>query len=99
MLDEIVGRLVEGLQPEQVILFGSYAYGEPNVDSDIDLLVIVADSDEPRHRRAQKAYHFLWGLPIPTEVIVMTRKEVERSATVVTSLVYQALHRGRVLYG
>lgn len=33
LLEEIVGRLVGGLQPEQIILFGSYAYGEPNSDS------------------------------------------------------------------
>ena len=32
--------LVEQFHPEQVILFGSYAYGEPNPDSDVDLLVV-----------------------------------------------------------
>ncbi len=98
LLKEIVERLVRGLQPEKVILFGSYAYGEPNEDSDIDILVIVLDSDEPRHRRASQAYGFLWGLTAPTEVLVLTRREVEKSATVATSLVSQALERGKVLY-
>ncbi len=32
--------LVEQFQPEQVILFGSYAYGQPNEHSDVDLLVV-----------------------------------------------------------
>lgn len=98
LLKEIVERLVQGLQPEKVILFGSHAYGEPHEDSDIDILVIVADSDEPRHRRASQAYGSLWGLTAPTEILVLTRREVEKSAMVATSLVSQALERGKVLY-
>jgi uncharacterized protein len=98
LLKAIVERLVQGLQPEKVILFGSHAYGEPNDDSDIDILVIVSDSDEPRHQRASQAYSSLWGLTAPTEILVLTRREVEKSATVATSLVSQALERGRVLY-
>jgi predicted nucleotidyltransferase len=99
LLDEIVNRLVQGLHPERVILFGSHAYGEPTEDSDIDLLVIVSDSDEPRYRRAQKAYKALRGMAAPTEIVVLTRQEVERSSTVIVSMVYQALHKGKVLYG
>ncbi|MFN9942773.1 MAG: nucleotidyltransferase domain-containing protein, partial [bacterium] len=37
LLDDITQRLVSALNPEQVILFGSYAYGEPTEDSDVDL--------------------------------------------------------------
>ncbi len=99
VLDEIVKRLVEGLHPEKVILFGSHAYGQPTEASDIDLLVVVPNSDEPRHRRAQKAYACLWGLTAPTEVIVVTARELEEAKMVPTSLLYQALQRGKVLYG
>jgi len=41
ILAEIVRRIVEKLAPEQIILFGSYAYGAPNQDSDVDLFVIM----------------------------------------------------------
>jgi uncharacterized protein len=34
-------QIVEKFQPERIILFGSYAYGQPNEDSDVDLLVIL----------------------------------------------------------
>jgi len=44
LLDEIVRRLVEGANPEKIILFGSQAYGEPDEDSDIDLIVIETRS-------------------------------------------------------
>ena len=99
LLEDIVRRLVEGLHPENIILFGSHAYGEPNEASDIDLLIVVSESDEPRHHRARKAYSCLWGLTAPTELIVLTRQEVEQATRVPTSLVNHAIQRGRVLYG
>jgi uncharacterized protein len=78
LLDRITQSLVSSLKPEQIILFGSYAYGEPNEDSDVDLLAIVSQSDEPRYRRARQAYKALRGIGIATDVIVMTREEVTK---------------------
>jgi len=99
LLEEIVRRLVEALEPEQIILFGSYAYGEPNKDSDVDLLVILADSTESSHRRASRAHRALRGIGLPKDIIVLTRQEVAAKETVVTSLISQAIQNGRVLYG
>lgn len=99
LLDSITQRLVTNLNPEQIILFGSYAYGEPTEDSDIDLLVIVAQSDEPRYRRSRQAYRVLRGIGISKDILVMTRAEVERKANVPSSLISQVLSQGKVLYG
>lgn len=98
LLDQITRKLVLTMKPEQIILFGSYAYGEPTEDSDIDLLVIISQSDEPRYRRARQAYKVLRGLGIPKDILVMTRAEVERKTHVASSLVNQALNHGKVLY-
>ena len=38
ILDEVIQRIVEALRPEKIVLFGSYAYGEPTPDSDVDFL-------------------------------------------------------------
>jgi uncharacterized protein len=99
LLDRITQNLVSSLKPEQIILFGSYAYGEPNEDSDVDLLVIVSQSDEPRYRRARQAYKALRGFGIATDAIVMTKEEVKRKMNVHSSLVHRAIHDGRILYG
>ena len=53
LLDEVTGRLAAEFQPEQVWMFGSHAWGQPDEGSDLDLLVIVRQSDEPPVRRAQ----------------------------------------------
>jgi uncharacterized protein len=90
LLEEIVERLKDGLHPDKIILFGSHAYGKPNDDSDIDLLIVLSESNEPSYRRASKAYSCLWGLTAPTELVVVTEQEVERASRVPVSLLNQA---------
>lgn len=46
-IEDYVQRLVREYQPRQVILFGSYAYGSPTADSDVDLLVVMPDDGDP----------------------------------------------------
>jgi predicted nucleotidyltransferase len=62
LLDEVVNRLVRGLHPERIYLFGSQARSQAGEGSDIDLLVVVPDSDLPRHQREARSYDLLWGL-------------------------------------
>ena len=99
VLDEMVRRLVAEFQPEKIILFGSRAWGEPNEDSDIDLFVIVPDSDERPIDRMHRAYRCVSGLGMPVDVLVRTRSRVERFRNVYASLECEVLERGKVLYG
>ena len=99
LIEEITKRLVQGLHPEKIILFGSHAYGKPTKESDIDLCVVVSDSKEPRYRRARKAYRYLRGLTAPIELIVLTSKEFHQGTIVTTSLINRIIHGGKVLYG
>ena len=98
-LGEITQRLVRELDPHQIWLFGSHAWGQPDDDSDVDLLVIVDRSDEPGYRLAQRAYRALYGVRFPCDVIVHTRQEVERARQVTVSLLRKIVENGRVLYG
>jgi hypothetical protein len=47
LLDEVTRRLAAEFQPEQIWLVGSHAWGQPDEESDLDLLVVVRDSDMP----------------------------------------------------
>lgn len=98
VLSKIVQRLVDGLQPEQIILFGSYAYGEPTQGSDLDLMIVVADSSERPYRREQKAYACVGAVGVPKDLLVLTREEFESQACVVTSLARRVKEKGRILY-
>jgi predicted nucleotidyltransferase len=96
---EIVRRLVDEFDPEEIILFGSRAWGQPRPDSDFDLLVIVSDATEPPARRATRGYRCLRGISVPTDLIVSTRSEFDRYRRVPASLEAEILERGKVLYG
>jgi len=97
VLREVVRRIVAAVDPEKIILFGSYAYGKPHKDSDLDLLIIMP-SDQPRWRRSIPIYNALRGLLLPKDVIVYTPEEVEEWADVPQAFVTTAIHKGRVLY-
>jgi predicted nucleotidyltransferase len=98
-IDEVVLRLVKGLQAERIYLFGSQATGLAESGSDYGLLVVVPRSNLPRHQREAISYDLLWGLTIPVDVIVLTRAEFRRLAQVKTSLAATAKAKGIILYG
>nr|VFJ97093.1 MAG: Predicted nucleotidyltransferase [Candidatus Kentron sp. LFY] len=96
--EEIIRRLVEGLAPERIILFGSRAWGEPAPDSDMDLLVIVSHSDLTAHQRSVQALHCLRGLRMAVDILVKTRDEFEFFRQVPASLEHKIATQGRILY-
>jgi predicted nucleotidyltransferase len=98
-VEEITRRLVAEFAPERIILFGSHAWGHPDENSDLDLLVVVPESDQPPPRRAARAYRCLRDVAVPLDILVKTREEVDRTGQVPGSLIHEVLKRGRVLYG
>ena len=99
LLETAVERLKTEFQPEEIYLFGSHAWGEPDEDSDVDLFVIVPESSERRIQRMQRAHHCLGDLGFPKDVLVHTRAEVDRYKHLRASLPHQVLTKGRKLYG
>ena len=98
VLDEMTRRLVEEFQPEQVILFGSYAWGAPDQHSDVDLMVIVDQSDLSDYERTLRAHSCLSELDVPKDVIVKTRAEFDFFRQVRASLEHKIRRQGKVLY-
>lgn len=98
ILNEMVQRLVNTFQPECIYLFGSRAREQEGPDSDYDLMIIVSTSSLPRYRREQKAFRALYGINVPKEVIVLTRKEFESKRSVVCSLPATVNREGKLLY-
>ena len=70
VIAEMTQRLVQEFAPEQVILFGSHAWGQPNADSDVDLFVVVSNSDETPFQRDLRARRVLRGLDMPKDVLL-----------------------------
>jgi uncharacterized protein len=97
-LARVVERLTEAFQPERIYVFGSQARGEATPDSDIDLLIVVAQADEPAHRLAQAAYRMATPHSLALDLLVMPLDEFERRSRALASLPATVLREGRVLY-
>jgi predicted nucleotidyltransferase len=97
-INQVVDIIVKNIQPEKVILFGSYANGNPNEDSDLDLLVIK-DTPEKRSRRGREIRKHLRGSKIPIDLLVYTPQEIEEWRDTKTAFITQVIEQGRVLYG
>ena len=98
LLHEITERLVVQFQPEQIILFGSRAWGVSTSGSDIDLMVIVSQSDLKDYERSVLGHRCLSGLDIPKDILVKTRAEFDFFSDVRASLEYKIARQGKVLY-
>jgi len=100
IIDKMVRRLVAEYQPERIILFGSMAYGEPDEDSDIDLL-IIKDTHEPPLERRVRVRRMLFDLQdrIPLAPLVLTPTEMQRRLAIGDQFYQEIVGRGEVLYG
>ena len=96
-IEKIKARIVKHFQPEKIILFGSYAYGIPKENSDIDLLVIK-ESDLPKHKRITEILSILRDFDVGIEPIVYTPEEVEEWKNVSHAFVTSIMNKGKVIY-
>ncbi|MCL4484646.1 MAG: nucleotidyltransferase domain-containing protein [Bacteroidetes bacterium] len=96
-INEIVNRIAIRFNPDKIILFGSYAAGNPNNDSDIDLL-IIKDTDLPRHKRSFDIQKSLIGSMIPMDILVYTTKEFEQERKEKSSFLFSAIKTSKILY-
>lgn len=98
-IDEIITRIVNNYKSEKILLFGSYAYGTPTKDSDLDVLVVVKNSEQPKHKRAREIRKHLWGITdVPKDILVYTQKEIDEWKEVEEAFITGIMKRGRVLY-
>jgi len=97
-LRDAIECLVHVLRPERIYAFGSQARGTPASDSDVDLLVVVPESDLPPYRLAQIAYRAVSPHLKPLDIIVMTRGEFDSRKPARASLPATVLREGRLLY-
>jgi predicted nucleotidyltransferase len=80
--------------PLSLYIFGSYAWGKPTKDSDIDLVVVVQSSDQKPYKRAIKGIRALRGLGIAKDILVYTKEEFKTLSQDISSLLYRVEKEG-----
>lgn len=98
VIEEVKNRLVKAYNPIAIYLFGSYAWGTPTEDSDLDLLIVIDKSDEKSYKRQYPGYDALFGMGISKDLIVYTKDEFEKSSNSKTTLSYKIKKDGELIY-
>ena len=101
LLDRMVQAIVDEVDPEQVILFGSRGRGEERENSDIDLIVVEAEPFGPeRSRRKElvRLYHAVAGFPVPADILVFSHDDVDYWRDSLNHVLAGALREGKVLH-
>jgi uncharacterized protein len=92
LLRDIVDRIVEAVQPERIILFGSAARGQMNRHSDLDILVIKPGVH--RGKTTDEIYRRMIGAGYPVDIIVAHPEDIERYSDSPALVFHEAVHSG-----
>ncbi len=99
VIQEILDKLISGYAPQEVILFGSHAHGDPRSDSDIDLLIIKETSDRFIDRWV--TVRRILSDPrrtVSLETLVLTPQEVSRRLAIGDQFLAEIMEKGKILY-
>ncbi len=93
----IVDAILKEYEPKKVILFGSYAYGEPTEDSDLDILIVTERRFTPEEtykiQRKSLGYY-----DIPIQLICVSVEEFAETKDIIGGIAYPASKYGEILY-
>ncbi|GIV73230.1 MULTISPECIES: nucleotidyltransferase domain-containing protein [Caldilinea] len=92
-----IESIVAALHPQKIILFGSYACGNPTPDSDVDLLIIMETTDPPTER-FMKVARLLRPRLFPVDIVVYTPQEIEEALKHNNAFIREICTRGITLY-
>ena len=95
-ITELSQKIATGFQPEKIILFGSYAYGVPDNDSDVDLLVILPFQG----KSFRKSLEILnkTNPKFPVDLITRKPEDAIKRYAEGDPLIREALNKGKILY-
>ncbi len=101
LIDRMAQRIVREVDPERIVLFGSWARGDAHEQSDVDVLVVEREPFGPNRSRREEAtriWRCLSEFRIPTDILVYSVDELDQWKDSSYHVVGRALKEGRILY-
>ena len=95
-IDQVVEQIVEKFKPQKIILFGSYARGNPRPESDVDLLVVM-DNKRKKSKQSLEIRRHL-GVMFGLDLVVYTSKRLKERVDMGDWFLRDVLKEGKVLY-
>ena len=97
LLNQITQQIISAYPVNRIILFGSYAYGKPGKDSDLDLFIVMETTKRPAERRMMLSRLFR-DRQMPMDFIVKTPEEIQNRLALGDCFVKKILEKGTLLY-
>jgi len=94
-------RIVREVDPQKILLFGSWARGEASEHSDVDLLVVEREpfgEHRSRYQEAARIWRCLSDFRVPKDILLYSVSEIEQWKDSRYHVIGQALREGRILY-
>jgi len=95
-IKRLCDQIVREFKPEKIILFGSHAYGKPEWDSDVDLLIIMRFKGRP-HQQAVDIRSRI-AAPMAIDLLVRTPEEISKRLEMEDFFIREIIERGKVMY-
>jgi len=95
--NEIIDKIAMNYKPNQILLFGSFANGNHNKDSDLDLFIIKNTVKSP-FNRTKEVYKLLRGSKVPVDVFVYTQEEFDKYKEIPSTVENEVFKRGKIVY-
>jgi predicted nucleotidyltransferase len=95
-ITRFANAVAERFKPQRIVLFGSYAYGKPNQDSDVDLLVVMPE-DRRLGRKAVEIREAI-NADFPLDLIVRTPEDIHWRLAEGDCFLQEVLNKGKVMY-
>ena len=98
-IKKLCAQIARDFNPEKIILFGSQAYGQPTIDSDVDLLVVMQFAESPFR---QAGIILSCVIPkigvLPLDLLVRTPAQLQERLILGDGFIQEILARGKVMY-
>ena len=98
IIEEVKKILIQTYKPIEIYLFGSYAWGHPDSDSDLDILVIIDKYSKDRHQTLVEGHKALVDVDINKDILVYSKEEFDKFSKDKTRLCYKIKNKGKRIY-
>src|ERR1700733_7883393 len=98
VIEEVKKRLIKLYNPVEIYIFGSYAWGNPDNESDLDLVVVVDELDKNRYKAMEEGHRVLVDLMVPKDILLYTKTEFDEDTKNIVTLLYKVKRDGKLIY-
>ncbi len=98
MIEKVKQRLIKTYNPLVIYLFGSYAWGHPSEDSDLDLLIVIEKYAKDNYQTVLDGHRALIDLDVAKDLFVLDKKEFDTYSLDRREFFYEIKKKGKVLY-